>query len=257
MEMVHKKILIYIVTAIVLIIGAVACYSGHFFEAMHSSLSHSLLQSIATAIAYFVGIAALYRYYKGGIKSSMLLFVGVAFIATGTVDTYHTIVTSEAFKTTFPNLLQPTILRWSWLVTRLFLSALLLVSLIGVFSGKENQPVNEKLIYTFVGVLTIVTLLFFSTVPINFPMNPEQFISRPLELVPGFIFILALIGYLVRGRWKTDAFEHWMVLCLIASVLCQIAYMAESKAIFDTMYHAAHVIKIISYLMVYIGITAL
>ncbi len=257
MEKVHQKVIAYIVTAIVIIAAAAYCYSGHFFEAMHSSLSHSLLQSIATAIAFFVGIAALYRYYKGGIKSSMLLFVGVAFLATGLVDTYHTIVTSMAFSETFPNLLQPTILRWSWLVTRLFLSVLLLMSLISVFSGKDNQPVNEKLIFGVVGILTIATLIFFSTVPIPFPMYPDRFISRPYELIPGVIFFLALIGYLIRGKWKTDAFEHWMVLCLIASALCQFAFMAESKVIFDTMYHASHVVKIVSYLMVYIGITAL
>ncbi len=254
MEIVFKKKLYFYITFIVLILAAIIARSG-IITWTHSSLTHSMLQSVATVIAFFCGTAALYRYYNNEFKSNMLLFIGAGFLGTAVIDAYHTIVTTVWFANTFPNV-PSTVARWSWLATRLVLSILLFLSLLGILWEKKGKIVNSTLIYVSVAIVTLAVLIFFILVPIPFPVYPQHFISRPLELIPGVIFLITLIGYLINGGWKTDNFEYWMVLCLIASVLCQFAYMGLSKQLFDNMYHSAHIVKIISYAMVYLGITS-
>lgn len=254
METVFKKKLNFYITFIVLVIAAIIARSG-IITWTHSSLTHSMLQSVATVIAFFCGTAALYAYYKSEIKSNMLLFIGAGFLGTAVIDAYHTITTTIWFANTFPNV-PSTVARWSWLATRVVLSILLLLSLVGATWEKKGKFVNPKTIYISVTIVTIAVLIIFILAPIPFPVYPQYFISRPLELIPGFIFLITLIGYLIRGKWKTDNFEYWLVLCLIANVVCQFAYMDLSKQLFDNMYHSAHIIKIISYSMVYLGITS-
>lgn len=67
------------------------------------------------------------------------------------------------------------------------------------------------------------------------------------------LFVLALIGYLRKGSWKTDPFEHWLVLSII---LCagQSFFISTSDRLFDAEYFAAHVFKDLSYVSALIGL---
>ena len=67
-------------------------------------------------------------------------------------------------------------------------------------------------------------------------------------------FLLALVGYLHKGTWKTDAFEHWVVLSLLVDFICQAAFMSSSFGLFDSMLDTAHLLKKVSYLCVLTGL---
>ncbi len=67
-------------------------------------------------------------------------------------------------------------------------------------------------------------------------------------------FLLALLGYLHKGAWKTDAFEHWVVLSLIVGFICQAAFMSSSFGLFDSMFDIAHLLKKVSYLCMLTGL---
>jgi len=226
-----------------------------------STITHSLIQSVATVLAFFCGTSALYRYYSGQSKSSMLLFAGVGFIATTLIDAYHTVVTASFFKAAYP-LIPHSVAEWSWLSTRSFLALLFLMSLPGLFKQSpadgvsvKASKISPKVIYISVAILTILNFLFFVTVRSPYPIYPDHLIARPLEIVAGVIFLFALIGYLVKGDWKTERIAFWMVLFLITSVCEQFFYIGLSKHSMDAEYIGAHVMKIISYGMVYIAVS--
>lgn len=63
--------------------------------------------------------------------------------------------------------------------------------------------------------------------------------------MPAFFFALAAIGYLWRGAWKTDDFEHWLVLSLILCAIGHMGYMSFYSQIFDTQFLVAHGLKIL------------
>ncbi|MCG8605098.1 ATP-binding protein, partial [bacterium] len=83
---------------------------------------------------------------------------------------------------------------------------------------------------------------------------PELVVGRPEDFIPGLFFLLALVGYLRAGQWKTDPFVHYLVLSIIAGLAAQIAYMTFSYQLFDAFFNVAHLIKHASYVFVLIGL---
>ncbi|MCH8950679.1 MAG: response regulator [Proteobacteria bacterium] len=65
---------------------------------------------------------------------------------------------------------------------------------------------------------------------------------------------MALAGYLRKGKWRHDAFEHWLVLSLIIGFVSQAGFMSFSGQIFDIEFDAAHLLKKVSYLCVLAGL---
>ena len=119
---------------------------------------------------------------------------------------------------------------------------------------KAGGRIKESLVYLLVGTSTIVSFIFFALVWLPPPFDPHHMIHRPADFVPAFFFSLAAIGYLWKGRWKTDDFEHWLVLFLILSALGHMAYMSFYSRIFDAQYFAAHGLKILGLIAVLTGL---
>ena len=103
-------------------------------------------------------------------------------------------------------------------------------------------------------MLTLVSFLFFAFVPLPRAYYPEIFFHRPEEFIPAFFFLVALIGYLRKGKWKSDDFEHWLVLSLIVGFMGQAMFMSFSGQLFDTMFDAAHLLMMVSYIFVLTGL---
>ena len=114
--------------------------------------------------------------------------------------------------------------------------------------------ISEKAVYWGVGLLALASLVFFAFVPLPRAYFPELLFHRPEEFVPAFFFLAALAGYLKKGRWKSDAFEHWLVLSLIVGFMGQTLFMSFSGRLFDGMFDVAHTLKKVSYILVLTGL---
>ncbi len=215
---------------------------------------HTIMELLATILAAFVGILALVRFYTR--KSNIFLFVGTGFLGTAFLDGYHTMVTSAFFDTYFPSP-PPSLIPWSWNASRIFLSILLFLSW---WTWRKEERVgeagriSERGIYAVVTMLALASFLFFAFVPLPRAYYPELFFGRPEEFIAAFFFLLALVGYLKKGHWKRDAFEHWIVLSLIVGLMGQAMFMSLSFQLFDTMFDTAHLLKKVSYIFVLTGL---
>ncbi|KAA3611223.1 MAG: hypothetical protein D8M58_14725 [Calditrichaeota bacterium] len=215
---------------------------------------HTLLETVATILSFIVGILALLRFYSK--KNNTFLFIGTGFLSTGFLDGYHGVVTSTWFVGLFISL-PDHLLPWSWVASRLFLSAFMLLSLWAwrkEFNATDRQVINERLVYLFTSVFTMMSFLFFVFVPLPRAYYPELFFGRPQEFIPALFFLLALLGYLRKGGWKKDPFEHWLVLSLIVGFMGQAMFMSFSYQLFDFEFDAAHLLKKVSYIFVLIGL---
>ncbi len=215
---------------------------------------HTLMELLATFLAIIVGVLALVRFYTG--KNNTFLFIGAAFIGTALLDGYHTIVTSTFFDTLFPSP-SPSLIPWSWNASRTYLSIVMLLSWAAwrreVVLGEKGR-FSEYTVYSVMGLLTMASFFFFAFVPLPRAYYPELVFGRPEEFVSAAFFLAALIGYLHKGAWKTDAFEHWVVLSLIVGFLGQAMFMSSSFKLFDTMFDLAHLLKKVSYIAVLNGL---
>lgn len=215
---------------------------------------HTIMEVTPTILAMIVGTMALGRY--SSLKNSALLFVGTGFIGTALLDGYHMVVTSAFMAPHLPSGLS-SLIPWSWVASRLFLSAMMCLSWFAWL--RENRYgdaswLNERRVWTVAGVLTLASFLFFAFIPLSRAYYPEFIFHRPEEFVPAALFALALAGYLYKGQWRRDAFEHFLVLSLIVGAFSEAAIMSLSAGLFDTEFEAAHMLKSVSYVLVLVGL---
>ncbi|MGB0385477.1 MAG: PAS domain S-box protein [Ardenticatenaceae bacterium] len=213
---------------------------------------HTILEVAATVLAAVVGSLALVRFYSK--KSNRFLFIGAGFIATALFDGYHGVVTSEWFYRNFPSNLSE-LAPWSWLVSRLFLSILLWLSVVARERDNESQKKrDEVMVYLVVSLLALVFFVFFTQDPLPQAYQEEWILHRPMELLPALFFLLALIGYYRKGDSRSDGFWQWILMALIVNLAVQIFFMPFSKSLHDEMFDVAHLLKIVSYALVLVGL---
>ncbi|MEE9171887.1 MAG: MASE3 domain-containing protein [candidate division NC10 bacterium] len=215
---------------------------------------HALMEATAIFLALLVGVIALVRFYSK--KTNPYLFIGVGFLGTGLLDGYHAIVTSPWFADLFPSIL-PSLVPWSWIASRVFLSVCLWLSLVAwrrEVRMRARRRVRRSMMYVTGSLLILPSFLVFSFFSLPEVYSPAIVLSRPEELIPAGIFLLAFVGYLRKGHWRYDDFEHWLVLALILAITGQAMFMTFSGQVFDGMFDAAHLLKKASYTFVLIGL---
>ena len=219
-----------------------------------STQLHTLMEVVAALLASTVGVFALVRYYSR--PNNTFLFICAGFMGTALLDGYHAVVTSSLFASNFPSA-PSSLIPWSWIASRLFLSILLTLSWLAW--RRENRMgeagvIDRRSVYAIVGLLTVGSFLLFALVPMPRAYYLEFFFHRPEELLPAGFFLVALLGYLAKGHWKHDDFEHWLVLSLIVGFMGQAMFMSFSGQLFDFEFGAAHTLKKVSYILVLTGL---
>ena len=215
---------------------------------------HAVVEAIATLLALLVGIMALVLFNHA--KTGLYFFIGAGFLGAGLLDGYHAIASSPLFAdfvlSTFPSLIL-----WSGIASSLILSVSLWLS---SRAWKREATIGEQggisgyMIYLTAGLLTLAGFLFLASSLLGPAYYPKIVIERPQDFAPAFFFLLALIGYLRKGYWRHDIFEHWLVLSLIVGFAGQAMFMSFSRHLFDEMSAAAHVLKMASYFFVFTGL---
>ena len=215
---------------------------------------HTIMEVVATLSALVVGLVALVRFYTR--KSNTYLFIATGFLGTALLDGYHSVVTSSFFDHLFPSS-PPSLIPWSWNASRTFLAILMTLSWLAWLREEKRGPagrVSEKTVYVSVAVLTIACFFFFAFVPLPRAYYPQLLFGRPQEFLAASFFLVALLGYLKKRAWTDDAFEHWLVMSLIVGVVTQAVFMSRSFLLFDIMFDMAHLLKQVSYSLVFIGL---
>jgi hypothetical protein len=221
---------------------------------------HILVEEAAALLAFVIGGIALIRFYSR--KNNAFLLIGTGFIGTALLDGFHALIASPYYAQIFTQsqvkpMLPEAFVPWSGLASRLLLASCLFLSW---FTWKREQRRGPKAriaefeIYAIVGILTVSIFLIVTKISLPGGINPRWILNRPQELIPGVIFLAALVGYLRKEGWKQGAFEHWLVLALIANVFSQCLYMSSSSHLYNATYFGSHLLRVLSYLFVLIGL---
>jgi PAS domain S-box-containing protein len=250
-DLVRKRRIIHGATVALLCVGYLLLMRCKW---QGSAQLHTLMELAATLLALVVGVLALVRFYAR--KDNAFLFIGTGFIGTGLLDGYHAFVSAAAFKQYFPSP-PPSLIPWSGFASRLFLSVLLWLSWAfwkREFRYGESARVRETKVYQIAGIWTLACFCLVAFVPLPLAYRPLPFSHRPQEFLPTLFSILAVGGYVRKGRWKSDPFEHWLLLSIILFA-GQAMFMATSDRLYDAIYIGSHAIKELSYTCVFIGLT--
>ncbi len=215
---------------------------------------HTLVEAVATVVAGIVGALALLRFHAR--REMAVLLIGTGFFAAAMLDGYHAVVTSQWFDQLWPSP-PPHLIPWSWNASRTLLSVTMFLAWwIWHVEKRSGQParISEWTVYGLTGGLALAFFIFFAFAPLPRAYYPELWLGRPEELVSAGLFGIALVGYLRKGSWRTDPFDRGVVMSLVVATAGQTLFMPFSFRLFDAMFDAAHVLKIVGYCCVLTGL---
>jgi len=215
---------------------------------------HTTLETVSTVIAAVIGGLALVRFYSK--KRSTFLFIGTGFLGTALLDGYHAVMTSGLVDHGNTMALED-ISAWSWIGSRFYLAHFLFVSWFAWHREEvqgDTEEVGEGSVYLTAALLIGLIFGFLTLFPPQQGYFPDLPLHRPVELLPALFFALSLGGYLWKGRWRTDPFEHWLIIALILSVAAHAAYLPFSRSLFDAGFDVGHLLKVVSYVAVLTGL---
>ncbi len=247
---VPRRTFAYVLITVVLLAGGLPIYRGNWQSGPEA---HTLLEAMATVLALITGFMALVRYYAK--KSNTFLILGGGFLGTALLDGYHTLVTSSFF-TGHPPSTSADLSTWTGVVARMFLAFVMCASLL-VWKREQQKPeplkIRESIVYSFIAVCIAACILVFTFIALPSTYYPNFLFHRPLDLLPTLVWGLATFGYLYKGTWKTDDFDHWLIFTLILGVVGHLVFMFCAR-IFDAPYMSAHILKIVQYGFVLTGL---
>ncbi len=217
---------------------------------------HTVAETVATVLAFVVGVAALVRLQ--GRPGNLLLFSVAGFVGTALLDGYNALVAS-AWTTRLGDIAGATLIPWAWSASRTFLATTLLLGWISArrdarLGGDGRIP--EHTVLLVVGAICVLCCCVFFLLPLPSGYFPGIALGRPQELLPAGILAAAVMVAIRDRAWKRGVFEHWMVVSLIVGLLAQAPFMCRSTALFDHMFFAASGLRIASYGCVLIGLLA-
>ena len=241
-----KRIVVY--TAVVILLVLLRLIVGEI-EWRGAANLHTLMEFMAAGLAFFVGTLALVRFYTR--KTSVYFFIGTGFFGAGMLDAYHAVraVSMSAFMANQPG----NITSWQWNASPTFLSLIMAGSWI---IWQRNKRLGEQtrqyyLIVAFIAIASLVSFTFIPQPPI------DSTVYLPSRLTAGLntsFFLVALVGYLHKGKWQRDTFENWLVLALIVNVMAQGLFMFFAQTLFDGLFDTAVILKQIAYLCLLVGL---
>jgi PAS domain S-box-containing protein len=243
---------LYFLIFVILFIGAF----GPVRSAWNSDPDvHELLETLSTLMAFVVGSLALVRFYS--IKRGTFLFIGTGFLGTALLDAFHIIV-SAGFGTGDVLSEFHDLASWSFTGSGLYLSVFLFVSWLSWWkeSRGEEEEIKEGRVYLTAIFLAALIFVGLNVFPLGTAFYPEGSLRHPAEFAPAFFFLMTLAGYLAKGHWRFDAFEHFLAMSLIIAVMAHGAYMPFSAEFYDADFDASHLLKLLSYSCVLIGLLA-
>ncbi len=207
---------------------------------------HRNLDVLATTMAAFGSALAFLRYYARQRRSFLFLCLATGLLGTCFLDGFHGFATRR-FLGESTSLSQLT----CWNASRIYLAAMMLVCLgAGRISDSESPRVPEWVVYFGAAVGALVAAIVFAIVS---DPAPALGIGRPIELISGVMFAVALVGFLRLGKWRTESIHFWLVCSLLIATVCQGLVMSRSVGS-DAPFVWAHVLRVLSYLAILIGL---
>ncbi len=215
---------------------------------------HTLIETATTLLGLTTGAMALVRYYTK--KSSAYLLLGSGFLGEAILNSYHTAITSSFLAGRTPSALSA-LTTWSGAVPQVFLSLILCLSLAAWKIEKRRAEairIKEGYVYCLMGSWTVATFLFFAFVPLPQAYFPDRFFTHPPGVAQAVMFLIAVIGYLLKGAWKDDDFEHWLVVSLIVGTAAHLEFLSAFHKVFDASFFAAHALMLAQCVLVLVGL---
>jgi signal transduction histidine kinase len=245
-----RRSVIYVGFSFVLAFACLTALQGNWHNL---DVGHAVLETATTLIGGFVGLLALVRYYHR--REGKVLIIGAALLGAGLLDSIHTLSLSLTYAGS-PELISQASYHWSFEISRLFLSIMLLLSWLDWQLGLSRHGLSKtsEIRYYLIAFLLVAgSILLFQFGQRTATSQLEPVIQFLKDVGPVLLFSIALVGYLHKQQWRTLDLEHWIILFLITSIAAQVVFTNSSREGVGHPLQLAHELKILSYALLLIG----
>ena len=232
----------------------VSAIDGMFYK-LSGAFSHTLLEWSAFCTAIFTVILAFVHF---GIKKDLTTpIIGMALFFAGCMDAFHTLAADRLIEAVADN---RNLIPFTWAISRLF-NALIMIVGVGILLLKKdkNRSGNFGFIFSVSLAFGFVaySIIHFCATSYLLPqtMFPESIITRPYDVAPLLLFIIA--GLFIYPRFykaRPGLFSHALLISVIPQVATQLHMSFGSVALFDNHFNIAHFLKIVAYIVPFLGL---
>ena len=232
-----------------------AIAGGAYFAclwALHTSsyvadpLLDTYLQMAGSLIAFTFAANALVRFRGTHDRISLILAFG--FVLAGLVEAGTSMTFYRGMLVTPSPGNQISV---GWLAGRTLLGILLIAALavekrIPISRDPAKEMAGATLI---VGAVAYLTSVFYFMLPIAPRIHPGALISRPWDLLPAAIYLVAAVGYARRLNREGAYLDRALCIAAGLNVLCHLT-MSASQRHLDAAYETSHSLMVLSYVVV-------
>ena len=207
------------------------------------SLLQGYLQVISGLLAFVFAAVTLVRFQ--GTQDRISLILGAGFLLSGAI----LMATSILFFEFLPE--SPRWMLWApiaWWLGRMVLALLFVVALLVERFLPHSHHTRREIasaLLTVIG-LTYVLAAALRRLPPEVSLHPHAFFPSPQQLLPGLLFLVALIWYRRRLSLEDSAFDHAIYAATWLNVVAQLS-AAQSERLFDAPFVFAGGLMALSY----------
>jgi diguanylate cyclase (GGDEF)-like protein len=208
-----------------------------------------------TLLSFFYAAIALVRFRGTHDRTSLILAFG--FVLSGIIETVGCFGLNDSLHS---GALSLSHIPMGWMVGRTLLAVLLLAAIaVERYMPTARQPSKETaaalLVVALAAYLTSAAFLAAPAAPVA---SAASLLSRPWELLPAALFLIAVVCF--RQRLQNDKdkkgsaslFDHCLFLVALLNVVCHVA-AAFSRQLFDGPFFLAELSKTFSYVVMLSG----
>ncbi len=219
-----------------------------------SPQAYLYLEVGGTLLSFFYAAIALVRFRGTHDRTSLILAFG--FVLSGIIETVGCFGLNDSLGS---GALALSHIPMGWMVSRTLLAVLLLAAIaVERYMPTARQPSKETaaalLVVALAAYMTSAAFLAAPAAPIAHAAN---FLSRPWDLLPAALFLIAAVCF--RQRIKNDGdkkdaglFDHSLFIVAALNVICHAA-AAFSRQLFDGPFFLAELTKTFSYIVMLSG----
>lgn len=232
--------------------------SANLLEALAGAFVHLLLEWSSVTIAAVTAVLAFAQYRIT--KNAATAIIGVALLCTGGIDAFHALAATKLTHSVNDN---SNFIPFTWAFSRMFNALILLagvsVFIFGIHKKLDRAAQDRFVIFTSLIFLIIsYTVVRFCAVSNNLPNTqfPDQWITRPYDVIPLILFIvLGLWAFPRFRRTENNIFSYALLWSMVPAVATQLHMAFGSTELYDPHFNIGHYLKTISYIVPFVGIT--
>lgn len=235
------KLVLWHVTGFLLVLFAANYLRGYSIEP--DSVLQGYLQVIGALLAFVFAALAFVRFQ--GTQDRIALILGGGYLLSGAVLSASSVL---FFQFSQDSPLHATWAPVAWWLSRVILAVLLLVALlVERFIPRSRHTRGEiaGALFAVIG-LTYFVAAALRRLPPEASRHPVAFVPTPQQLLPGVIFLVALIWYRRRLRTEDSAFDRTIYAAAWMNFAAQLA-ACQSERMLDAPFVLAQVLTVSSY----------